>query len=192
VQAADKGHHREALEVYLSLGEARTYRQVAERIGVSVASIKRWAKAGNWTEKAGEHDAEVARKIADRTLGSVMEDTDRLIALVRAALARLAQGVKSGNIKMQLGDLERLIRLYAQLSGHPDGQLGPTTHGAQTVEELRAYVNMTGTSVLQKYQALCEQENEQHRLEREEQERRRREWQREAADQSAEDAEAAK
>jgi hypothetical protein len=47
-----------ALRVYLSLtGKQRTLARTAELSGVPEGTLKRWASAGNWRDRAAEHDA---------------------------------------------------------------------------------------------------------------------------------------
>jgi len=118
----EQEHQRKAFEVYLSLGEKRTYRSVATQLGVSASTVKLWSRSFRWTERIAERDAQVARELADRSLQSAVDETERNLKIVRVALMKLAKGIADGKVKMQLGDLDRLIRLETFLRDGTDGK----------------------------------------------------------------------
>jgi len=150
--------HQEAFEYYASLGPERTYRQVAEKLGVSLPTVKRWAKTNKWLSRVDEREAQVARQVADRAVDSAAEDLGHKRKLVKAALIRLGQAIGQGKIKLVLSDLDRMIRLDSMLQGHPDGMLiGASGAGAGSAEELRAYLEMTPTCIIEDY-AVAEKE----------------------------------
>lgn len=122
----EQDHHRRAFEVYNSLGPNRTYRQVAEQIGVSLRTIKNWARAFSWRTRVAERDSEVARRLADQSLDQSVEETERHLKIVNAALIRWVRDLADGKIRMQSGDLDRLIRLQEHLRGV---STGPTDGG---------------------------------------------------------------
>jgi hypothetical protein len=113
----EQEHHRKAFEVYLALGEKRTYRAVAAQLGVSVSTIKLWSRTYGWPARLRERDAQLAREIADRTRSDGIVGNERHLRIVRAALIRLAKGIAEGKIRMQLSDVDRMIRLERELSG---------------------------------------------------------------------------
>jgi len=45
-----------------------------------------------------------------------MTDSERNLKIVRAALVKLARGIAEGRVRMQMGDLERLVRLEEHLA----------------------------------------------------------------------------
>jgi predicted transcriptional regulator len=143
--------HQEAFEYYASLGPGRTYRQVAEKLGVSLPTVKRWAKENSWISRVDEREAQIARHVADRAFESEAEDMERKRKLVKAAFIRLGQAIAQGKIKMQLSDLDRMIRLDALLQGKPDGVLTSVIQGAKTVDEFRYLMEMTPPDVIDGY-----------------------------------------
>ena len=64
----EQERHRKAFELYCALGERRTYRQLAAQLGVSVSTVKLWSRSFNWQGRIRERDAETARRVADQTL----------------------------------------------------------------------------------------------------------------------------
>jgi transposase len=107
--------HHQAFELFASLGERRTYRGVASQLGVSERTIRHWARQGNWKQLLREREVEGARRLADQTLESTVTQRSRNRKIVEMALVRLAKAVAEGKVRMQLGDIERLIRLQADL-----------------------------------------------------------------------------
>ena len=164
--------HQEAFEIYVALGPSRSYRQVAEKLGVSLPTVKRWAKANSWPSRVDEREAQIARQVADRTIDSAVEDLERKRKLAKAALIRLGQAIGQGKIKLQLSDLDRMVRLDALLQGHPDGVLIGSATGAGSAEELRAYIDKTPTYVLDAYIAELEVRAQDRQAEEEEAQRR--------------------
>lgn len=120
----EKEHHRLAFEQYYALGPKRSYRRASEKLGVSPSSLKLWGKSFGWPERIQERDADSARQMADRSLQAGMEEQARNRKIVHMALMKLAKAIADGTVRMQLGDLDRLIRLEAYLSGNNDDPLG--------------------------------------------------------------------
>jgi transposase len=146
--------HQEAFEFYAALGPSRTYRQVAEKMGVSLPTVKRWAKANKWLSRVDEREVQIARRVADRAIESEAEDMERKRKLVKAALIRLGQAIGQGKIKLQLSDLDRMIRLDALLQGRPDGILTRSIiPGATSVEEFSDFMQMTPPHIIDAYVA---------------------------------------
>ncbi|MCK5615034.1 hypothetical protein KAR91_74920 [Candidatus Pacearchaeota archaeon] len=58
--------HTEAFEFYYYLGDARSYPQVSRKFGVSKTSIKKWAKAFEWSKRIKLKDIESANKESER------------------------------------------------------------------------------------------------------------------------------
>jgi transposase len=114
--------HERAFAVYLSLGEKRSYKQVAAQVGVSLSTVKQWSKRYRWKERIAERDAEAARQVADNTLSNTVEEFTRNKKIVQMAMVKLAKAIADGRIKMQLGDLDRLIKLQSFLDGYQEGQ----------------------------------------------------------------------
>jgi len=113
--------HQSAFELYASLGERRTYRQVASQAGVSERTVRHWARQEDWRRRLAEREAHSARQMADRALTSTQEDIDQQRKIIHLAIVKLARAIAEGQIKYQIGDLDRLVRLRAFLDGGPKG-----------------------------------------------------------------------
>jgi hypothetical protein len=115
----EQPHQVKAFERYYALGEKRTYTRLAADLGLNVSTVKLWGRSFDWAGRIRERDAEVARQMADRTIKDGLADNERNLKIVRIALLRLAKAIADGQVKMQMGDLDRLIRLEHQLAGRP-------------------------------------------------------------------------
>jgi len=115
-------HHQAAFERYYALGEKRSFARLAREVEVSVASLKAWSRKYGWQDRVRERDATVARQVADQSIQSLMDETSRNKRIVQMALVRLARAIANGQIRMQMGDLDRLIRLQSFLDGYQEGK----------------------------------------------------------------------
>ena len=109
----EQEHQKRAFEHYAAQSGRRSYRATAEAFGVSVSTVKLWSRSFGWHQRLHEHSAKAARETADRVIGGGLAEISRNRKIVQMALVRLAKGIAEGKVKMQLGDLDRLIRLQA-------------------------------------------------------------------------------
>jgi len=108
---SEQDHHVKAFEQYYALGEKRSYKRLAQELGVSRSTIKLWSRSFGWRQRVHERDAVVARKVADQAIQTHVDGQNQNRKIVQMALVRLAKAIAKGEIKMNLGDLERMIRL---------------------------------------------------------------------------------
>jgi len=125
--------HKRAFEIYYSQGGSRSHDRVARELSVSLATVKAWSRSFGWQRRVEERDAQVAREVADRSLQSGVNETERNLKIVRVALLKLAKGIADGKVKIQMGDLDRLIRLETFLR---DGSFD--SKAPRTAEEVLA------------------------------------------------------
>jgi uncharacterized protein YerC len=129
--------HHKAFEQYYALGDKRTYRQLARELGISPSTIKLWSRSFSWPQRVVERDATIARNVADRAIQVQTDGQGQNQKIVKLALIRLAKAIAEGKVRMQLSDLERLLRLQA---GMVDGHFTKhQQHIPATAEELLAY-----------------------------------------------------
>lgn len=138
----EQGHHTKAFEYYYSLGDERTYPQVAEKFGVSIQSIKLWGRKFDWRKKLSEREVEVARAMATKSIDAEVSSRSRNKQLIQLALVQLAKAIAEGKVRMNLADLDRLIRLESFLDQGVDSrhELVIQTLQGKTTEELREMV----------------------------------------------------
>jgi len=108
--------HKEAYEFYYSLGDKRSYQQVASRFAVSNTSVKKWAVAFCWQKRIRERDQELGQRLEKVTNNSIVEEKARLLSVVKGSLNKFIERLRSGAIvPNSIADLERLVKLYLLL-----------------------------------------------------------------------------
>lgn len=120
--ATEREHQQRAFELYYSQGGKRSHERVATELGVSVASVKSWSRSFNWAKRLAERDAAVARQVADQTIKSEVDELSRNKKIVQMALVKVAKAINADKVRVQIGDLDRLIRLQSYLDGYVEGQ----------------------------------------------------------------------
>jgi hypothetical protein len=126
------GRQQQAFELYWSLGRKRTYRRVAAQLGVSVSTIKSWSRQNNWKQQIAERAVQEARQLADSAETGPDPDNVRNLKITRVALMKVAKAIAEGRVRIQMGDLDRLVKLEERLTG---------THGISP-KELAQYIDM--------------------------------------------------
>jgi transposase len=117
----EREHHKKAFEFYYALGEARSYRKVAEEFEVSLGTVKLWGRSFGWKASIRERDAEVARAMADRSMKEGIERSVRNSKIIEMGLVQVAKAIAEGKVKMTVSDLDRLIRLEEYLREEAQG-----------------------------------------------------------------------
>ncbi len=109
--------HQQAFEVYAAGGTKRTFKQVAEQLGVSDRTVRHWAKEGKWRQRLAEREVQAARQAVDQVIGSATVNATRKRKMVELALMKVIKAISSDKVRIQVGDLDRLLRLQAFLDG---------------------------------------------------------------------------
>ena len=114
----EKPHHTQAFETYYRLGAKRSYKAVGQELGLSASAVKLMARSFHWSARIQERDATVARQAADQVIGSAVADASRKRKMVELALLKVIKAINSDKVRIQVGDLDRLLRLQAFLDGN--------------------------------------------------------------------------
>jgi hypothetical protein len=118
----EQPHQEKAFEFYYGLGEKRNYEKVAKEFNVSPSTVKLWGRSFRWKERLRERDLEVARQMASRVISNEINHRERNLQIVHMALVQLAKAVADGQVRMSLGDLDKLVRLESFLRDEPDSR----------------------------------------------------------------------
>jgi len=145
---AEQEHHKRAFEVYYAQGAKRSYAKVASELGISVSTTKSWSLSFSWSRRIAERDAAAARQMADRSLQSTTEELSRNKKIVTMALMKVAKAVADGKVRIQMADLDRLIRLEQLLSETgDDGRHKPGTF--RSAKDVQEYLDTLSTADLE-------------------------------------------
>jgi hypothetical protein len=111
----EKERHKQAFKYYCSLGLKRSYRRVADKMKVSVSTIKNWSRDFRWKQRVEEWDAKntkIITEIVDRDFGNGLERELKLLSLILARGAKdLAEGRSKSTPNNMLKAIETVIRL---------------------------------------------------------------------------------
>lgn len=112
----ERGYQRCAFEIYLALGNERSYAAVAETLGMSTSAIKHWARIFDWRIRANRRIAWQAEDTPAPTDNTQLEQVERTIRFIDAALARMLTHLAEGKLRASPQDLMALHRLEEQIS----------------------------------------------------------------------------
>lgn len=60
--------HLDAFNLYFSMKASRSYKAVAEQIGVSVRNVEKWGKEFNWQQRVAELEQKIAAEVEKRLI----------------------------------------------------------------------------------------------------------------------------
>ena len=98
------------------MGDERSHAAVAEKSGMSISTIKRWAQKFDWRERLNHRIAWQAEDKPEQTADAQSEEVERGIRFLDAALARMITHLAKGNLRASPQDLLSLHRLEEQIS----------------------------------------------------------------------------
>jgi len=112
----------DAFEAYVAMGEGRSYRALARRLGVSKRAITKHAHRERWSERLGAIEAE-ARERSDRKLVESLEEMrERHRKTLRAMHARALTALKEYPLTSAMEAIraaELVIKLERLVAGEP-------------------------------------------------------------------------
>ena len=126
--------HKRAFKFWYDLGVTRSYPQVASKLSVSVTSIKKWAKAHGWVERARlqdlEHTKNELKELSNQKIKQDKEkeslsvkdayrkDIDNTLKIIKATiLSAINKDTKKLNVKAETpGDINALATAYEKLA----------------------------------------------------------------------------
>jgi len=139
----DTLERKEAFEYYYSLGEERSLQKTAEFTGKGFATIKRWSRSLNWTERVKQRDLELATKLEKKTNHTILTSKVEYRGAIRELVEQFKQDVADGVIKIKsVQDFEKIVRLDMDLMGVDlDGDDGNMQSLAEVLKASAALIN---------------------------------------------------
>ena len=116
--------HLDAFEYYYSLGSARTYEQVAQKVNKSVKTVGIWGSKEKWQEEVRLRDLEAVKESRRQSLINRRSKATEYKKIVEASLDDYVKRLKKGNIEVKsVKDVDVLMRLMCFLDGYAlDGE----------------------------------------------------------------------
>lgn len=116
----EKLKHKEAFEFYYALGDNRTLQKVADEFKVNYLTIMKWRDSFDWMNRIQERDNEIANKIKEETMNSLINEKKNYRKIVKLAITQIVGKMKNGELKYNITDLDRLVRLDLHLLGEEE------------------------------------------------------------------------
>lgn len=114
----EKMIHIEAFEYYFSLGGERSYSLVAKKFNKNYRTISQWANRFNWKERIVIRDAEVSKRLSEKTTNAVIDEKANYRKVIKLAMAKLIKELQEEDFKSKgIADLEKLVKLDMLLLG---------------------------------------------------------------------------
>ncbi len=117
----------DAFEEYFALGPERSYRRLAEKLGVSKQAISKRAKEDRWQQRIQEREERTREAVATRVEESIEALNARHLKILKAVQAKALEALK-GLSMAKAGDviraLEMSIRQERVIRGEPGGGIG--------------------------------------------------------------------
>jgi hypothetical protein len=112
---------QEAFELYYSLGDKRSHKLVAEKIGRTERTIAGWSRSLNWVDRVKQREIEDAKNEALSTGALNSQTTEvktRYRLLLNNLIKKTADKIAKGELSIRnIQDLERVIKLDLLLMG---------------------------------------------------------------------------
>ena len=110
-----------AYDLYYSMGKDRSYRKVAEKLGVSMQSVYIWSQSFRWKERIAQRDKLIADKIIANTDEQITNDMIRSMMsyrqILKASIGDYVHKLKQGKIKIaSTSDFIRLVELDMKMA----------------------------------------------------------------------------
>lgn len=110
--------HKEAFEIYYTLGHKRSYKRTALKMSVSPQSIRAWAISFNWKERVILRDNRIGNKLEKATEDAVTGEKKQLLAILLKSLADVID--ENRELKVAITnqqDLVSTVKAASQLMG---------------------------------------------------------------------------
>ena len=84
----EKQKHIFAFERYYALGDKRRLADLATEIKTSLTTIEDWSRKYDWQERIQLRDQEIARRLEQKTINSIVDDKAKFLNIVKASVAQ--------------------------------------------------------------------------------------------------------
>ena len=112
---------REAFEIYYHLGDKRSLKAVAEKVGRTERTVAGWSRSYSWVDRVKQREIEDAKNnaLSSNALNSQTTDVKtRYRIMINNLMAQASKKIASGELKIRnVQDLERAVKLDLLLMG---------------------------------------------------------------------------
>ena len=117
----ENGLQREAFEIYYQLGENRSLRKVADKVGRTERTVAGWSRTFNWVDRVNQREIEDAKNNATDKALLNSQTTDvktRYRIMINNLMAMASRKIAKGELSIRnVQDFERVVKLDMLLMG---------------------------------------------------------------------------
>lgn len=122
-QTIENDAQRKAFELWWNNGNRGvSYQKIGTALGFTKISIYNWSKRFNWQDRAMERAIAINARVDRVAINDATADRLTALKMTRKALEILDKKIDEKNIKVDIQDLDKLIRLQEFLRGEPDSR----------------------------------------------------------------------
>jgi len=108
--------HLEAFELYYSMKPKRSYKRVAELIGVSNTTVDDWGRDFKWQKRVKERDKRIADGVAEKLIDEEIDLKVKLYKAIDKTIDKYIDKLDKQEIVLETAkDLDVLGRLWKEL-----------------------------------------------------------------------------
>lgn len=143
--------HKEAFDLYYSMGAKRSIEAVANTIGKSSRTVGEWSRKYKWKDRIVQREIEESTAQGS-TANSVIDAKAEYRKIIRALVATFVKDYKDGKIRIKnIQDFERVVKLDLMLLGDVPVEV---KHDVELSEEDRKAIFAVADSIKAEMDAL--------------------------------------
>lgn len=130
---------REAFEIYYQLGDQRSLRLVAEKIGRTERTVAGWSRSFSWVDRVSQREIEENKNNENNNtiLAQTVDIKTRYRIMINNLMAQASRKIAKGELAIRnVQDYERIVKLDLLLMGEST-EIGETK-GSNTTELSKA------------------------------------------------------
>lgn len=130
---------REAFEIYYQLGDQRSLRLVAEKIGRTERTVAGWSRSFSWVDRVSQREIEENKNNESNNtiLAQTVDIKTRYRIMINNLMAQASRKIARGELAIRnVQDYERIVKLDLLLMGEST-EIGETK-GSNTTELSKA------------------------------------------------------
>lgn len=117
-QREETPEQKHAFEVYLTMGDDRSYRKLAKSLNKGITTISNWAKWYDWQTRIDERNKQIDAIVEDRNNKTMAEIKLEQARQIDAMLNRFWEKVNKGKIEIEsVTEYEKMWKIRQEIGG---------------------------------------------------------------------------
>ena len=122
-QSVENDIQRKAFELWWNHGnKGVSYQRIADELGYTKLTIYNWCNRFGWKQRAIDRAEKINARIERAAIDDATHERITYIKMIRKATKILDDKIDAGEIKIDIQDLDKLVRLSQFLHGEPDSR----------------------------------------------------------------------